>query len=162
MIVHRYQPNIFPVRDGTAGGRIPAAAERADQLREQGERLKERWREAVNRRGAYAQEKSKRKEYAVGDLVLLSSKNLRLPVPKKKMGLKYVGPFRILDAVGSQAYRLALPKQYRVHNVFHVSLLEPWHGRAGEELEEPMPLAEEDGKWEVEAIRDTRVRKKER
>lgn len=40
---------------------------------------------------------------------MLSTKNLRLPVPKKKMAARYVRPFRVLDAVGSQAYRLALP-----------------------------------------------------
>jgi hypothetical protein len=94
----------------------------------------------------------------VGDLVLLSTKNLRLPVPKKKMAARFVGPFRVLDTVGTQAYRLALPKQYKVHNVFHVSLLEPWHGRAGEEPKHPMPLAEENHEWVVEAVRDTRMR----
>jgi len=116
----------------------------------------------VNQRSEYAAANSKRKGYSIGDKVLLSTKNLRLPVPKKKLGPKFVGPFRILDAVGMQAYRLALPKQYRVHNVFHVSLLEPWSGRDGEEPTEPMPLVEEDGEYEVEAILDTKVQKKER
>lgn len=100
--------------------------------------------------------------YNVGDLVLLSTKNLRLAVPKKKMGARFVGPFRIRDAVGSQAYRLSLPTSYRIHNVFHVSLLEPYHQRAGEEPDDPMPLAVQEDEYEVESILDSKVRKKKR
>lgn len=158
-IVLGYQPALFAPRGEASEGKVPAAAERAQQLRSVTERLKERWRESVNSRAAYHDARHKRREYAVGDLVMLSTRNLRLPVPKKKMAARFVGPFRILDAIGTQAYRLALPSQYRVHNVFHVSLLEPWQGRAGEEPAEPMPLAEEEHEWVVEKIRDTRVHK---
>ena len=58
---------------------------------------------------------------------MLLIKNLRIEGPKKKISAKFIGPFRIRDAVGAQAYRLALPTTYRIHNVFHVSLLEPYH-----------------------------------
>lgn len=43
-----------------------------------------------------------------------------------------------------------------IHNVFHVSLLEPWPQRAGEEPTEPMPLAEDNGKWALNDIVDTK------
>jgi hypothetical protein len=34
----------------------------------------------------------------------------------------------MLDTIGAQAYRLALPKEYeRIHDVFYVSLLEPYY-----------------------------------
>ena len=36
----------------------------------------------------------------------------------------YIGPFEILERIGTLAYRLALPPQlFGVHNVFHVSML---------------------------------------
>ncbi|XP_073131840.1 uncharacterized protein [Henckelia pumila] len=41
-----------------------------------------------------------------------------------KLNPRYVGPFEILDKVGTLAYRLALPPDMsRSHNVFHVSQL---------------------------------------
>ncbi|KAL9529434.1 hypothetical protein SMMN14_06863, partial [Sphaerulina musiva] len=46
--------------------------------------------------------------FKVGDIVLLSTKNLRLKVPTKKFADKFVGLFKVIDIVGKQAYRLAL------------------------------------------------------
>ncbi len=41
-----------------------------------------------------------------------------------KLKHKYHGPVEILEAVGKQAYKLKLPAKWRIHPVFHVSLLE--------------------------------------
>ncbi|CAM8902661.1 unnamed protein product [Rhodiola kirilowii] len=41
-----------------------------------------------------------------------------------KLSPRFIGPFEILERVGSLAYRLALPLVLAgVHNVFHVSML---------------------------------------
>ncbi|GKA98136.1 putative reverse transcriptase domain-containing protein, partial [Tanacetum coccineum] len=41
-----------------------------------------------------------------------------------KLNPRYVGPFRVLEKVGSVAYKLELPQELsRVHNTFHVSNL---------------------------------------
>nr|GFC26403.1 hypothetical protein [Tanacetum cinerariifolium] len=41
-----------------------------------------------------------------------------------KLNPRYVGPFRVIERVGSVAYKLELPKELRrVHNMFHVSNL---------------------------------------
>ena len=41
-----------------------------------------------------------------------------------KLALRYIGPFEILERVGTVAYRLALPLSLSsVHEVFHVSML---------------------------------------
>jgi len=43
---------------------------------------------------------------------------------KGKLSLRYVGPFEILEKIGTLVYRLALPPRLaQVHDVFHVSML---------------------------------------
>ena len=55
---------------------------------------------------------------------------------------------------------MALPTLYRIHDVFYISLLELYRQRAGEEPADPMPLADEESEWEVEAIRGKRTHRK--
>lgn len=161
-VVYGWNPDIHvspdEARGEPHGGRVPAAAESVQRMRDTHETLAQRWRESAEQQSKYYNRKHQPRAFSVGDQVLLSTKNLTLSVPKKKMGLRFLGPFRVLDAVGSQAYRLALPTKYRIHNVFHVSLLEPWHPRAGEEPEESMPLAEQEDEWMVEEVLATQVK----
>ena len=65
-------------------------------------------------------------QYKVGDLVLLSTKNLKLKGIPTKLQHKFVGPFRVVEKIGQQAYKLFLPDEWRVHPVFHASLLKDW------------------------------------
>ncbi|KAF4546986.1 Transposon Tf2-5 polyprotein-like protein 3 [Elsinoe fawcettii] len=162
-ILYGFHPELHtdpPVRrDGDPRGKVPAAAESAQRMRDTHATLLERWKEASAQQAKYYNRKHTPRAYSVGDLVLLSTKNLKLSVPKKKMGPYFAGPFRVLDAVGTRAYRLALPSQYQIHNVFHVSLLEPWRPREGEEPEESMPLADESEEWQVEQILESKKTK---
>ena len=44
---------------------------------------------------------------------------------RDKLSLRYIGPFEILERVGTVAYWLALPPSLSsVHAVFHVSMLQ--------------------------------------
>jgi len=75
--------------------------------------------------------------YQVGDLVMLNGRNIRTQRPSKKLDHKNHGPFQIEKIVSPLAVRLTLPRKWKIHNVFHVSLLEPY--RTSEHRAPPDP-----------------------
>lgn len=151
-----YNPTISRrVGDDAFRGKMhPNAVERVQKLESLRQELRRHWDEAVASHKRFYDRKHVERTFKRGDLVLLSTQNLKLKTPKK-FAPKFVGPFRILETVGSLAYRLALPEQYsRLHDVFSVSLLEPWYAKIQEDREMmPMPPLEEDEEWEVEEVR---------
>ena len=42
------------------------------------------------------------------------------------MAPRYCGPFEILSRIGQVDYKLALPPNLRVHNIFHISILKKY------------------------------------
>ncbi|GKB78178.1 hypothetical protein Tco_0945073 [Tanacetum coccineum] len=66
-------------------------------------------------------------EFQVGDRVMLKVSPWKGVVRFGKQGKlnpRYVGPFKVLEKVGSVDYKLELPQELnRVHNTFHVSNL---------------------------------------
>ena len=59
--------------------------------------------------------------HEVGDRVWLATKNLPLYLGTRKLAAIWAGPFRVLSCVGPVAYRLGLPEDWKIHDVFHVS-----------------------------------------
>jgi hypothetical protein len=66
--------------------------------------------------------------FVEGEQVLLRAKNITTWRPSKKFDARYLGLFLVSKRIGKLAYRLdLLPSMSRLHPVFNVSLLEPWH-----------------------------------
>ncbi|KAK8595285.1 hypothetical protein V6N13_123165 [Hibiscus sabdariffa] len=55
---------------------------------------------------------------------------------KGKLSPRYIGSFGVFEKVGSVAYRLALPPEFdKIHNVFHVSMLQRYRSDPSHVLE---------------------------
>jgi len=57
---------------------------------------------------------------------MLNRRNIKTRCPSKKLDRKNHGPFQIEKIVSPLAVRLMLPWKWKIHNVFHISLLEPY------------------------------------
>src|SRR6266403_2179919 len=94
-------------------------------------------------------------QFHLREQVWLNASHLKLPHQKAKLTPKRLGPFRITQEISPVAYRLELPPNWRIHNVFHASLLTPYHEMAahGPNFTRPPPdLIDGEEEYEVKRI----------
>ena len=83
---------------------------------------------AKQRQKRYADQHRIPVSYEPEQEVMLSTKHLTVTsVPSKKLFPSWLGPMTIDKQIGPNAYRLRIPGHWRMHNVFNVSVLKPWH-----------------------------------
>ncbi|KAL6145956.1 hypothetical protein ACLB2K_056639 [Fragaria x ananassa] len=89
--------------------------------------IRDRLKAAQNRQKTYADNRRKDLEFQVADRVFLKLSFWKGVVrfgKRGKLSPRYIGPYEILERVGTVAYRLELPSELsKIHNVFHVSML---------------------------------------
>jgi hypothetical protein len=119
---------------------------------------------AQNRMKQQANQHHSERSFEVGDWIFLRlqpCKQMSLKQYKKdnKLSPKYYGPYKVLQKIGTLAYKLELPASSRVHPVFHVSYLKKVIGDKIT-VQNIFPELDEEGKiiLEPEAITDTRIR----
>ncbi len=102
--------------------------------------------------------------YSPGDKVWLSTENLRLTRASKKLTEKFIGPFSVVEMVGSNAVKLKLPKTMKIHPVVNISRVKPYKDRlTGQPVVKPGPVEvteDRDVEWEVDFIVDSRLKRK--
>jgi hypothetical protein len=65
-------------------------------------------------------------QFKTGQEVWLEAKNLQLPYQTPKLAPKQHSPFCITRQISPVVYQLQLPDAWKIHNVFHASLLTPY------------------------------------
>ena len=71
-------------------------------------------------------------EYKVGDLVMLSTKDLQYQMTRRrteKLMERFVGPYRIKKIILSNAVELELPSTVKIHSVVNVSRIRRYVGQ---------------------------------
>ena len=98
-------------------------------------------------------------KYKVGDQVWLEGRHLRTNQPTAKLTPRRHGPFPIVQVMSPVNYRLKLPPQWSIHDVFHTDLLTPYRETSahGANYQRPPPdLVNGVEEFEVEKVLDSR------
>ena len=96
-------------------------------------------------------------EYKVGDLVMLSTKDLKYQMTSRrteKLTERFVGPYKVKKIISANTVELELPSTIRIHPVVNVSRIHRYIGQVeGQRKEQPTPvIIKGEKEWEVERI----------
>ncbi|KAL0159750.1 hypothetical protein M9458_043475, partial [Cirrhinus mrigala] len=160
-----YQPPLFPWSGEPS--ELPAVNSWFQLSEETWNRAHVHLQRAIHRTGLQGDRRRRpNPSYEPGQWVWLSTRDLRLRLPCKKLSPRYVGPFKIIRQVTPVSFRLELPAQYRISPTFHVSLLKPAGDPGGvENLEEAAPqgpsplIIDGEEAYRVNTIMDSRRRR---
>ncbi len=141
---------------------MSAAKNRVKQLHEAHEKLLKQWKSTVASQVKAYNQRHKLKTYNKDNLVLLLMKNLSQKHLNKKLSHKFAESFHIQDIIEKQVYCLYLSTHYQIHNVFHVSYLEPYNQHLDDEIMQmlsPSKLINEKEEYKIEEILKKQHRK---
>ena len=149
--------------EGRRKGKYEAAGKFVEKMRKIQEEAKVALRKAQEEMKKFADRKrEKGEEYRVGDLVLLSTKDLKWQMKgrrSEKLTEHFVGPYKIKGIVSSNAIELKLPKSIKIHPVVNVSRVRLYKPQVKEQKKTPPKpvIIEREEEFEVEKILNKRV-----
>jgi len=130
---------------------LPTIEDRLDKITE----LRSAAQEAMRRDQDRIIKDRRHKPYEVDDQVWLEGTNLKMPYEMAKLSPKRYGPFRVAAKISNTSYQLDLPPTWKIHPVFHATLLTPYRETEAygpNFLEPPPDIIEGEPEWEVEKI----------
>jgi Integrase zinc binding domain/RNase H-like domain found in reverse transcriptase len=96
------------------------------RIREQAQRSIRAAQNTVKRLGERKKGQHHYHPFKDGEKVWLEGKNIKTTHPTAKLANKRYGPFLISQVMSPVVFKLQLPKTWKIHNVFHASLLMPY------------------------------------
>jgi len=107
--------------------------------------------------------RGKVEEYKAGDIVLLSTKDLKWQMVGKradKLTERFVGPYKIKRVISSNAVELELPVEVRIHLIVNISKIHRYKDQVKEQkvVLPPPVIIEVKEKYEVQKILSKRKR----
>jgi len=149
--------------EGRRKGKYEAAGKFVEKMRKIQEEAKVVLGKAQEEMKKFADRKrGEGEEYKVGDLVLLSMKDLKWQIKGKrseKLMERFVGPYKIKGIISSNAVELELPKSIRIHPVVNVSRVQLYKPQVKGQKKIPPKLViiEGEEEFEVEKILNKRI-----
>ena len=150
----------------------PAAVDRAKRMRDAIKFAKANLREAQGRQAKNADRRRRQDEFRVDDQVLLSTEGLNLQGFDNKLCSLFIGPFRVIEIINPNAYKLDLPSAMgALHPTFNIEKLKHFRPSNPDRFPDrptphtrPPPVAKADsnGDTEFEVERILAKRKKGR
>jgi len=144
-------------------GKYEAAGKFIEKMKKIQEKAKAALGKAQEEIRKFADRKrGKGKEYRVGDLVLLSTKDLKWQMKRRrleKLTERFVGPYKIKGIISSNAVELELPKSIKIYPVVNVSRVRLYKPQVEGQKKIPPKLViiEEEEEFEVEKILNKRI-----
>ena len=149
-LIMGYEPWSYPPLKKTL---LPALKQWLNQI-------EDTWKEAEATHNL-AQQRMKKwtflhfKPWKARDKVWLKTRNLKLQVPSRKLSTKQIGPFEITQVISSIAFCLKLPKQWKIHDIFHAFLLSSYRETLEYSSNFPQPppeLTRTEEEYEIDKI----------
>ncbi|XP_050379620.1 uncharacterized protein LOC126796952 [Argentina anserina] len=155
-------PPIVPYLPGsTSVAQVDQQLQNRDQLLAL---LKQNLKRAQHRQKHYYDLKHTERSFQVGDMVFLKlQRHKQHSMPSHtfhKLSAKYYGPFKVLERIGSVAYKLELHASATIHDVFHVSLLKKKLGQSASVEPNLPPMASVKASWVPSRIIERRLIKR--
>ncbi|KAF8720402.1 reverse transcriptase, partial [Rhizoctonia solani] len=100
---------------------VPEADDLATQMETQWQEIKAALQQSKTR--MVAGETGEPLNFEIREEAWLDAKNVKLKTLSPKLTKQRLGPFKVIEKISNQAYRLKLPPTMRIHNVFYVGLL---------------------------------------
>ena len=120
-------------------------AKKAELMKKIHARIKQNIEQRNEQRARKANTGRKQVIFQPGEWVWVHMRKERFPTQRKsKLQPRGDGPFRVVERINDNAYKLALPGEYNVSATFNVSDLSPFHDADGDLRTNPLEEREDD------------------